>query len=116
MTKKPRIDDAALSYSAALVLEAMAQGHRHGFDIMGATRLPSGSVYPLLRRLEAAGLVESRWERVAEAHDEGRPQRRYYSPTLDGRAALRQARERLIAQQSLFLRPRRTVTGGPREP
>jgi PadR family transcriptional regulator PadR len=115
MTKRPRIGDAVISYSAALVLEAMTQGHRHGFEIMRATHLPSGSVYPLLRRLEAAGLVESRWERAAEAHDEGRPQRRYYSPTADGRAALRQARERVIAQQSLFLRPRHGVTGGSRE-
>src|SRR6185295_4540013 len=84
-----------LSYSAALVLQAIALGHAHGFDIMRSTGLPSGSVYPLLRRLEAAGLVESRWERAAEARRDGRPPRRYYAPTADGRRALSDARSRL---------------------
>jgi PadR family transcriptional regulator PadR len=91
-----------LSYSGALVLQAIVDGHRHGFDMMRATRLPSGSVYPLLRRLEAAALVDSDWERASEAHPEGRPQRRYYRATPAGRLALRHARERLLAQQALL--------------
>jgi len=95
---------ATLSYSGALVLQAILQGNRHGFDIMRATRLPSGSVYPLLRRLEAAGFLDSRWEAVADAHDERRPQRRYYSATARGRAAAADARQRLLAQQSLLRR------------
>jgi PadR family transcriptional regulator PadR len=95
----------ALSYSAALVLQAIAQGHRHGFEIMRATQLPSGSVYPLLRRLEAASLVDSRWEKAADAEDQGRPRRRYYQATVTGRAALVTARERLAAQQALFAGP-----------
>ena len=91
-----------LSYNATLVLQALAQGHGYGFEIMRATQLPSGTVYPLLRRLEAAGHVESSWEDAKRAHDEGRPPRRYYQPTKDGRAALVEARERLAAQQALF--------------
>ena len=47
----------ALSYTALFVLQALAQGYRFGFDIMDATNLPSGTVYPALRRLEAMGLV-----------------------------------------------------------
>jgi DNA-binding PadR family transcriptional regulator len=91
-----------LSYNGALVLQAISQGFAYGFEIMRAAHLPSGTVYPLLRRLEAAGLVESRWEEADRAHDEGRPPRRYYQATTDGKAALADARERLRAQQTLF--------------
>jgi DNA-binding PadR family transcriptional regulator len=91
-----------VSYSAALVLQALAQGHGYGFEVMRVTRLPSGTVYPLLRRLENAALVRSRWESEAQAHSEGRPPRRYYEPTGDGAAALATARERLSQQWALF--------------
>ena len=93
---------APLSYNAALVLQALAQGYGYGFEIMRAAHLPSGTVYPLLRRLEASGHVESRWEDAERAHEEGRPPRRYYRATAAGRSALAEARERLRAQQALF--------------
>lgn len=102
MTGKRAGSDVPLSYNGALVLQAIAQGHGYGFEIMRAAHLQSGTVYPLLRRLEAAGLVSSRWERAAEAHEEGRPPRRYYQATEDGRTALAEARERVLAQQALF--------------
>lgn len=95
-------DPTPLSYNAALVLQAMTQGYVYGFEIMRAAHLPSGTVYPLLRRLEAEGLVESSWEDAEKAHAEGRPPRRYYDATRQGRAALVEARERLQAQQALF--------------
>lgn len=91
-----------LSYNASLVLQALTQGFGYGFEIMRAAHLPSGTVYPLLRRLEASGLLASRWENADEAHDEGRPPRRYYEATPEGLAALAEARERLRAQQALF--------------
>ena len=94
--------EASLSYNGALVLQAMAQGHRYGFEIMRAAHLPSGTVYPLLRRLEATGLVASRWEGAENAHREGRPPRRYYEVTPEGTTALSDARERVRAQQALF--------------
>ncbi len=92
----------ALSYSAALVLQALDQGHRYGFQVMGATELPSGTVYPLFRRLEAGGLVRSTWEDEAEAHALGRPPRRYYALTPEGSAALEEARARIRDQARLF--------------
>lgn len=92
----------SLSYNAALVLQALTQGFGYGFEIMRAAHLPSGTVYPLLRRLEADGLLVSSWEKAEEAHAEGRPPRRYYEATRAGRAALADARERLRAQQALF--------------
>jgi PadR family transcriptional regulator len=93
---------APLSYNGALVLQAVTQGFAYGFEIMRAAHLPSGTVYPLLRRLEAGAMLASRWEDADSAHDEGRPPRRYYESTSAGRAALAEARERLRAQQLLF--------------
>src|SRR5215204_5857553 len=80
-----------LTRTTALVLVALARGVRHGFDVLDATGLPSGTVYPILRRLEASGLVKSRWEAVQIARDEGRPPRRYYELTGAGAEALREA-------------------------
>lgn len=102
MTSGSRGTDGPLSYSGALVLQAIAQGHRYGFEIMRAAHLPSGTVYPLLRRLEASGMVTSRWEEAGAAQDEGRPPRRYYAATAAGTRALSDARERVRAQQALF--------------
>lgn len=83
-----------LTRPTALVLVALSRGTRHGFDVLDATGLPSGTVYPILRRLETAGLVKSRWEAVRQARDEGRPPRRYYELTGAGADALREALER----------------------
>lgn len=91
-----------LGYSASLVLQAMTLGHRYGFEIMRVTELPSGTVYPLLRRLEDSELVRSRWEEDVDPSDEGRPRRRYYQVTPQGLEALARARERLAAQGRLF--------------
>ena len=93
---------APLSYSAALVLQALAQGHRYGFEVMRVTGLPSGTVYPLFRRLDAAGLVESKWEDEDEAHADRRPARRYYQLTAAGSTALDAARSRIMEQGRLF--------------
>lgn len=102
MTARHGGSDGPLSYNGALVLQAIAQGHRYGFEIMRAARLPSGTVYPLLRRLEASGMVASRWEGAGRARQEGRPPRRYYTATAEGTRALADARERVRAQQALF--------------
>jgi PadR family transcriptional regulator PadR len=80
-----------LTYPTALVLQALLQGYHHGFDIMDATGLPSGTVYPILRRLDAEGCVRSQWERDGEARKEQRPPRRYYELTSQGRSIAREA-------------------------
>jgi DNA-binding PadR family transcriptional regulator len=89
-----------LSYSAAVILQTLANGYQYGFDIMDITGLPSGTVYPALRRLEQAGLVESKWEKETVAQREQRPARKYYELTLDGEEALAEAvkRYRLLEQ------------------
>ena len=98
----------ALSFTALFVLQALSQGHRFGFDIMEVTGLPSGTIYPALRRLEALELVSSDWEKDLKARKEGRPRRRYYELTKTGRQQLREAEARFHAVGRLF--PKRSTT------
>ena len=86
-----------VSYSTAVVLQLVANGFRHGFDIMEASGLPSGTVYPALRRLERSGLVRSKWEPETVARKAGRPRRRYYELTTDGERALAEGAARVAA-------------------
>jgi len=83
--------DGYLSLSATCVLQAVARGAGYGFDIMDATGLPSGTVYPALRRMESSHLVVSRWESAAAAQREQRPARKYYELTRSGELALADA-------------------------
>ena len=82
------------SYTMALILQALDNGYRYGFDVMSITGLASGTVYPALRRLEDADFVISKWERQGIAQQEQRPPRKYYEVTRSGRAALIEARQR----------------------
>ncbi len=50
----------------------------YGLEIVRASGLKTGTVHPILRRLEQAGLIESFWEDPADHENEGRPRRRYY--------------------------------------
>jgi PadR family transcriptional regulator PadR len=64
---------------------------RYGLALCEATGLPSGTVYPILARLEKIGWVESHWEEPDTHVDEGRPRRRYYTITRDGMQRSRDA-------------------------
>src|SRR5213083_502550 len=90
-----------LSFSSTVILQAVASGYQYGFDIMEMTGLPSGTVYPALRRLEDMGHVTSNWEKHEIAQRELRPPRKYYEVTDDGDEALAEAvkRYRLLDQQ-----------------
>jgi PadR family transcriptional regulator len=83
-----------MTYVTATILQAVASGYRYGFDIIDATGLPGGTVYPALRRLEDAGHLTASWEKDAVARAEPRPPRRYYEMTRAGRTALAQAVQR----------------------
>jgi DNA-binding PadR family transcriptional regulator len=61
---------------------------------MAATGLPSGTVYPALRRLERDGLIKSEWERDKDAHAEQRPARKNYTLSQSGKTTLADAIER----------------------
>jgi PadR family transcriptional regulator, regulatory protein PadR len=91
----------SLSYGVAAILHAVADGRQFGFDVMNATGLTSGTVYPALDRLESAGYLRSKWESEAVARAEGRPARRYFTLTASGAAALRAALEKYKALRPL---------------
>lgn len=73
-----------------LVLGVLADGPKHGYAVIDELRvrsgdafdIPEGTLYPVLHRLERAGLLASEWVEVA-----GR-RRRLYRLTNQGRAAL----------------------------
>lgn len=77
-----------MGMSTLTVLQAIASGHRYGFEIIEATDLPGGTVYPALAKLESDGHLSSSWEDPEVARSEGRPPRRYYELTRSGRGAL----------------------------
>jgi PadR family transcriptional regulator PadR len=91
-----------LTYPTALVLHAVAEGFRYGFDIIDVSGLASGTVYPILRRLEEAGLLRSRWEAVQTARDDLRPPRRYYQVTGAGATLARDALRRYPGLSAAF--------------
>ena len=103
-----------LTYPTALVLHALVQGYHYGFDIMDVTGLPSGTVYPILRRLDREALVRAKWERAELAQREQRPPRRYYELTATGEALAESAVKRyralegVPARSSRRLRPARS--------
>ena len=102
-----------LSYSAAVILHAVSNGYRYGFDIMDVTGLPSGTVYPALRRMERARLVLSSWEDEAAAQREGRPARKYYEITTAGEESLAQALGRYRNMERLLPAPARGSKSAP---
>ncbi len=64
----------------------------YGLELVKAAGLPSGTIYPILARLEAAGWVSSDWEEVDPSRVK-RPRRRFYLLTGTGR---RRTREELV--------------------
>lgn len=94
---KPRLTTPVLKVMAALLANPGAE--RYGLQLMQDTGLPSGTLYPILVRLERAGWVESRWE-DADPVAEGRPARRYYLLTSEGATAAQAEITRLHAQMA----------------
>lgn len=91
---------AKISHTSALILQTLGSGYLYGFDLMEVTGLPSGTIYPALRRLERESLIVGSWEERRSAFNQDRPRRRYYRLTRQGREALAGARRRypLLAQ------------------
>ena len=99
-----------LSYTATAILQTVANGYVYGFDIMDLTGLPSGTVYPALRRLEELGYLDSKWEKHTIAQKELRPPRKYYGVTRDGAIALAEAVKRYkLLERQFQARPSKPV-------
>lgn len=65
-----------------MLIEKPLQG-RSGADISKTLSIGSGTLYPLLQRLENAGWLKSEWEQL-DPSQAGRPRRRYYKLTGEG--------------------------------
>src|SRR5436190_16168131 len=63
---------------------------RSGAAMAKATKVGSGTLYPMLARLEAAGWLTSEWE-VIDPGEAGRPRRRFYRLTAVGQNSARAA-------------------------
>ncbi|MET1074915.1 MAG: PadR family transcriptional regulator [Umezawaea sp.] len=83
----------------------------YGLEICAAAGLPSGTIHPILARLEKVGWLESRWEEVDPAA-EGRPKRRYYRLHPDGIAQVKAALHRAEASVKALGRLRPGFAGG----
>ena len=75
-----------MTLQTLLVLRALLEDpsrELYGLELCDRAGLASGTIHPILARLELAGWVRSRWEEV-DPREEGRPRRRYYSLSPDG--------------------------------
>lgn len=82
-----------MTIQTQLVLRALLEDptrELYGLQIVEAAGLASGTIHPILARLEGLGWVESRWENVKPA-EQGRPRRRYYRLSPDGAEHARRA-------------------------
>ena len=67
------------------------QRELYGLDICHLAGLPSGTIHPILARLERLGWLESRWETAEQGATASRRPRRYYRFTTSGADSARQA-------------------------
>jgi PadR family transcriptional regulator PadR len=105
MAEQIRLTMPTLAVLAAIAA-ARDEDPAYGLRISDETGLGPGTVYPILERLQAAGWVSARWETGQPA---GRPRRRYYQMTGEGRIA------RASALAARAARSHRWVTGQPQE-
>jgi PadR family transcriptional regulator PadR len=78
---------------------------KYGLQICSEAGLPSGTIHPILARLERLGWVESSWEEI-DPHQQGRPRRRYYKLSPDGAERARNALTRATESRAALRRLR----------
>ncbi len=83
----------------------------YGLEICAAAELPSGTIHPILARLEGIGWLESHWEDV-DPREAGRPRRRFYRLSGDGVVSARIALARAEASAAKLARLRPGLAGG----
>ena len=85
----PRLTPQTIAVLRVL-LETPSTPH-YGLDIARQAGLKTGTVHPILTRLQQAGWIDASWEAPTDHEDTGRPRRRYYRFTSDGAETARQA-------------------------
>ena len=93
-----------LSFQTLKVLEAFLDdpaAELAGTDVQKRGHLSSGTLYPILLRLESVGWLTSRWERV-DPSAVGRPRRRLYRITPTGLRAANEVFARFSNNRGVF--------------
>ena len=83
-----------MTLQTQLVLRALLEDpakQRYGLELCELAGLPSGTIYPILARLEHVGWVDSTWEDPVVHEEAGRPRHRFYRITEDGAEHARDA-------------------------
>jgi PadR family transcriptional regulator, regulatory protein PadR len=86
MAEPPKGQDVRMTATTLKVLRCFMEQPRQelsGADITRETKVFTGSLYPILLRLEGAGWLTSHWEDI-NPKEAGRPRRRYYLLTATG--------------------------------
>lgn len=110
MKTSPRMSSETLRILGAMLEDPMAW--HYGLGLSEAAGIASGTIYPMLARLEKADWLESTWEEQGP-DDEGRPRRRLYKLTGHGeRAAMAELEE--IAKVARRVKRSRAGAGAPR--
>ena len=84
---------------------------RYGLELSELAGLATGTIHPILARLEQAGWLLSRWEQV-DPKEQGRPRRRYYRLNPNSIALVRAALTRAASSRSGLRRLRPDLAGG----
>ena len=83
---------------------------KYGLEICAGAGLPSGTIHPILARLENVGWLRSRWEEV-DPSAQGRPRRRYYCLNPNSIASVQSALHRAEAKAQALTRLRPGLAG-----
>jgi DNA-binding PadR family transcriptional regulator len=103
-----------MTLSTQLVLRALLEcptRQRYGLELGQTAGLASGTIHPILARLERMGWLESAWEDI-DPHEQGRPRRRYYTLTPDGAERARRALAQARTSTAAITRLRTGLAGG----
>ena len=103
-----------MTLTTQLVLRALLEHparELYGLQICAKAGLPSGTIHPILARLEKADWLESRWEK-ADPREQGRPRRRYYRLNPDGAERARVALARATESTAALRRMRPGLVSG----
>jgi PadR family transcriptional regulator PadR len=84
---------------------------QYGLEICAKAELPSGTIHPILARLERLGWVESSWEEM-DPHEQGRPRRRYYKLSPSGAERARIALAKVTSTRAALGRLRAGTAHG----
>jgi PadR family transcriptional regulator PadR len=110
----PQPPDPRMTQTTQAVLRALLEQpsrEMYGLEICARAELPSGTIHPILARLEKAGWLESSWEEI-DPREQGRPRRRYYKLSPDGAERARTALARATESRATLRRLRPGISGG----